>query len=58
MIADKSSGISEEIVSIIPVELVNIVLRLKCLAINAVSYEVIVGAPSLVQLYARIDMYH
>lgn len=42
----------------LPVGVGRIVFRLKFFVLNKVPYDLIIGAPTLVQIITRIDMYH
>ena len=58
IVADGSSGSCQGVVSAIPVGFGDIVKRLDFMVVDSVPYDLIIGAPTLVKLCTRIDLYH
>ena len=58
IVADGTSGICAGSISGIPVSFGSIVMRLDFLVITSVPYHLIIGALTLIEMRACIDMYH
>ena len=58
IVADRTSGGCAGSISGIPVSFGSIVMRLDFLVIAPVPYDLIIGAPTLLEMRACIDMYH
>ena len=56
--ADGSSGSCHGVVSEIPIRFGDIMNRLDFMIVDSVACDLIIGAPTLVKLCTRMDLYH